>query len=321
MTDTSSAPAQTGDQAEAQPTIVIVSASQVAASFLSRFPGLAAYKESLDLIAGLYATHVKNPLGTPSYKEAVSDLDTSFSTDLDGVRAAIAELTHCDVELASAFADTFKGKTGRSFNIKTLNFTGAVQDETAEQRDQERLARELADRARDIVARLHIADSFNVSATPAKPKRGSLLVGFVNSTAAKITRTPIKQEVGPATPDWNTDPILDKDDNDGEINDEYVRLDKFLDRVIALINKFAAQPNMRELVLQMLANGRPPVTEKDIEESVFEAFKLSHDTLEQTTTILSGVGRDAQYFADWVDGLKDLRAMYGSVAALFFPAK
>lgn len=307
---------ETGDQS--QPTITVVSASQIAESFVGRFPSLTEYGEQLRLVTGLYATYVMSPLGPVTAKEAVADLEAMFSTDLDGVRSAIADLTHCDVSLASAFADEFKLRTGRTFNIKTLNFTGTVQDETGEQREQERLARELADKARAIVTRLPVADRYNQSGAPAKVKRGSLLVGFVNATAAKVTRTPIKRGIEKPQLDWNTEPVLDNSDGG---NEEYVKLDRFLDRVIALIEKFASQPNMHDLVLQMLENGRPAIKESDIENSVFRAFELSHETLEQTTQILALVGHDAQYFTDWVDGLKDFRRVYGSVAALFFPAK
>lgn len=317
MTDSAQTSAP-NEGAQPQPTIVIVSAAQVVAKFIERFPELAACSDSLQLVAGLYATYVKNPTGTVAFKEAVADLEDMFSADLDGVRKAIDELTRVDVESTTAFADEFEKVTGRPFNTKTLNFTGAVQEETEEQRQQEQLARELADKARSVVTRLPCKDEYNQPADKNKPRRGSLLVGFVNKAAAQVFHDSNEHETESVEPrpDWNTPPILDS-----KGNEEYLKIDKFLSRVLALIDKFDKQPNMRDLVLQMLANGRPAVTEADIEANIYRAFELSHQTLERTTTILAGVGQDSQRFANWVDGRKDFRAMYGSVAALFFPAK
>jgi len=310
------APSVPAESTAPQPTMSITSASELATRFTARFAALAAYQKSLNRVAALYANMLKNPRGVPTQKDAIADLDI-YETDLDGVRQAIADMTHVDAQTATEFANWFEGRTGRKFDPKTLNYANAVKEETAEDQEQTREARLLGDTALAIIRDLGVTNTYNVTPDAVqKPKRGSLLVGFFNTAGEKFSKPQPKVEPETPTADWLTPLYLGEK---GTKKDEFASLMKFMGRLQEKMQQYADQPNMRTVVIDLYANAG--ISREDIEDRLAKAQKLSAETLEQTNQILTLVGQDQQHFADWVDGLVDFRHVYGGVAMLFFPNK
>ena len=83
------------------------------------------------------------------------------------------------------------------------------------------------------------------------------------------------------------------------------------------MDRYAQQPNMRQLVLDYLANAKIDIDQ--VESSLEQASEFAHDQLEQSNIILAKVGHDQQVFADRIDGHADLRQIYGSVGKFFLP--
>ena len=293
-----------------QPVMAITSATALADKFATRFPDLNEVRPQLNLITALYSNVIQNPLGTPTLKEALADLDL-YDTDMEGVQSALNALVKADNKVATEFADAFLERTERKLNVRTLNFSDAVKEETAEDQDQARKARILSDTALKIIAELGVAN-LHQPTKEQKPKRGSLLVGLLNAVGEKIPGgggSSKKQVEEEPVADWLTPLVLDDQE------EEYESLLKFMGRVQNQMNKYSAQPNMRTLVLDVLANAG--ITQSDIEERLARALELANEALAQTNAILALVGKDQQAFANWVDGLVDFRHMYGSVGKLF----
>jgi hypothetical protein len=290
----------------------IVPANEVAAKFMARFPTLAPCQKSLTLIAAIYANMLKNPRGVPSQRDAIADLDF-YNTDLDGVRNAIADMTHVDAQTTTEFASWFEERTGRKFSPKNLNYADAVKEETAEDQEQTREARLLGDTALAIIRDMGVTNRYAVIPDAKKPKRGSLLVGLVNTAAARISKSEAKPAQEEPSADWLTPLVLgDK----GTKKEEFDGLMKFMTRLQNKMQQYGDQPNMRKLVLDELANAG--ISQDVIETRLERAQELAEEALKQTNQILTLVGNDQQHFADWVDGLVDFRHMYGGVAGLFF---
>ena len=299
-----------------QPVVTIASASQTVAELVSRLPALASVKTELQLIAGLYVAYPANPLGSIPLKEAVQELKILYHTDPIGVRDALTTITKLDAKAATELADEFQSRTGRKLSTTTLDIGPAVSDETKEQQTQDRLARGLLVNIQIIVNRLSARDLYTLHhQTEKKPVRGNFVVSLVNHAAERVIKPESKSvQPEPAPADWLTPPILDPS------NADYNELIALIDLIIKLMDRYASQSNMRQIVLDYLA----PTEVNDIakiEIALERASELAHDQLKQSNEILALVGRDQQVFADRIDGLHDLRHMYGAVAAFFFPGK
>jgi hypothetical protein len=299
-----------------QPVVTIASATEMVAELINRLPALNSIKPELGITVGLYVAYVANPLGSVSLKDATNELGVLFQTDPEGVRNAIAAVTKADVAIANEFAGSFKKQTGRELNIRTLNFREAVDGETKEQRGTDRLARELLVKVQTVVNRLGVRDLYTLAhQAEKKPVRGSVLVNLINRAGEVMARTDKKSAVTvEPMPDWLTPPILG-----AEGNDEYGGLVKFIESVIGLMDRYTNQPNMRQIVLDYLATAK--IDAAKIEAKLERASELAQEQLKQSDEVLKLVGHDQQAFADQIDGLTDLRHIYGSVAQFFFPGK
>ena len=295
-----------------QPTLTIRSANEVASELVRRVPSLASCQASLELVVALYVAYIDNPLGDLTVRDAVDELDSLYKTDLNGVRDAIAEITQVDTKSSTEFADEFRTRTGRNLSIKKLDIDTAVAAERDEQQKLDRLARELLVKVQTVVNRLGVRDLYTLKNGEKKPARTSLLVNIANKTAAKLLGSEKRAAEAEPAPDWLTEPILNPDENDN-----YKRLVKFINNVIALMDRYAQQPNMRQLVLDYLANAKIDIDQ--VESSLEQASEFAHDQLEQSNIILAKVGHDQQVFADRIDGHADLRQIYGSVGKFFLP--
>lgn len=295
-----------------QPPIVVVSAADLVEEMIRRIPSLAQVKDELTQVFGIYVQFVNSPTGQLPLEDALADLEAFYSTDQEGVRRSVVAINRVIAQESVAITAEFKDMTGVELDPKTLAIEEVVDAEVTEQRELDKLARDFLAAVQAIVTKLGVRDLYAEKKQASNmPEKKGLFAGVQTWALQKglVSVQDPEDLVSEPEPDWLTPAIISME------NPDVVRVKAKLDAIARQMARYAAQPNMKALVLAALENLSMPVVE--LERLLEHACDLAYGQIEQSTTILAGVGEDQKALEERIDAVNDVKNIYGAVLRYF----